>query len=280
MAHRHTIVGLLAVYRVLLRLPRFRGKGRLEHWARQLCFVPRRARVLHGLCMELDPVEWSQIELLRDAVIEPQTTTLYGRILRTGDTYIDVGAHVGFHTLVARHFVGSTGKVIAIDPQPYNCSKIMANWRANGFENLSIHVGAAGDRNGTVRLHDQCPSDKARLSLWLDAVNDEAQGFTAPLVRLDGVLDDEGVRNVALLKVDVEGYEPEVMAGLGDRWPTVRNIVIELLGAPDKLSERSLGLIEKLRGKGYQLATVGGRGWMPGDGLPENNLWASRAGGD
>src|SRR5206468_1566389 len=108
------------LYVNLLRFPNFKGKGRIENSVRKLFFASPRYEVVHGLRMELSPLEWTEITLMRDGIIEPKTTALFGTLLRPSDVYVDVGAHVGFHTLVARHHVGESGKVIAVEPQPYN----------------------------------------------------------------------------------------------------------------------------------------------------------------
>lgn len=267
-------------YRGILRLPDFRGKSRIENMARRICFAPEMSKVVYGLIMELDPLEWTQISLIKDGFIEPLTTALYGKLLRPGDTYVDVGAHIGFHTLIARYFVGDAGRVFAIEPQPYNCQKLMANWRANNFENLMLYVAAAGDQNTTVVLHNQSATDKARLSLCLEPVNDQPQQFRVPLVRLDTIFNEQDITHVRLLKIDVEGYEPEVITGLGQYSEIVENIVVEVLGAPSELTARSLAFVETLMYLGYRLQTVEGKSWTPHEPLPENNIWASRKCGE
>jgi FkbM family methyltransferase len=263
-------------YQALLRLPHFKGKSRLQHLAQIAFFVPQKSKILHGLIMELDPLEWAQMDILRTGCIEPLTSELYGQLLRSGDVYIDIGAHVGFHTLVARYFVGDKGKVIAIDPQPYNCQKILSNWRANNFENLLVYVAAAGNRNEAIILCDQSVTDKTRLSLCLEPVNNQAQRFRVPVIRLDEIVKEQSLEYVRLLKIDVEGYETEVLDGLGNHVNVVENIVIEVLGTQTGLSVKSLDLVKRIQTLGYNLRTVQGETWTPGSELPENNLWASR----
>src|SRR5262245_25713330 len=110
-----------------LRLPPFRVKTRIEQLLRLMLCTPHRTVVAHKLRMELDLAEWTQMQLLKRNWLEPQTLQLYENLLQPGETFIDVGAHVGFHSLVARHLVGPNGLVIALEPQPYNAQKILAN---------------------------------------------------------------------------------------------------------------------------------------------------------
>src|SRR5258705_12131660 len=119
---------VLKHYRTLLRLPEFKGKSRIIQFYRSFFFSSFRFKGNYDFVMDLDPIDWIQSDLLRDGGLEPLTSALYGRLLRGGDRYVDVGAHIGFHTLIARHLIGETGLVIAVEPQPYNCQKLLSNW--------------------------------------------------------------------------------------------------------------------------------------------------------
>jgi hypothetical protein len=125
-----------------LKIPHFRGKTRLETILLYGCRHPRKFKVYGDLLMELDYAEWTQLQLIRGHWLEPQTLACYERLLRPGDVFIDVGAHVGFHALVGRKAVGATGLVIAVEPQPYNSFKILRNFRLNGFTNLKLFVAS------------------------------------------------------------------------------------------------------------------------------------------
>src|SRR4051812_9900321 len=122
---------LYSAYRSILRLPSFKGKERVAAVFRSALQPAKQC--VDGFWMQLDPVEWMQIELIKGSPAEPKTCALYSKLLSTGGTFIDVGAHVGFHSMTARRLVGKTGLVIAIDPQPYNCDRMLTNFGANGF---------------------------------------------------------------------------------------------------------------------------------------------------
>ena len=266
----------LKVYQSFLNLPSFQGKARIGGLLQNSLLKPQESKVIYGLLMELDPLEWTQISLIKDGCVEPLTTALYGKILSPGDTYIDVGAHVGFHTLIARHFIGDSGRVIAIEPQPYNCHKILTNWQSNNCTNILVYVAAVSNQNGTITLHNQSATDKARLSLCLEPVNNQPQQFQVPLVRLDKVFKENNINQVKLLKIDVEGYELEAINGLNHYSDKVENIILEVLGTPAKVTEKTSLLVETLQHLGYHLQTVEGKAWTLSDPLPESNLWASR----
>lgn len=265
----------LALYRTVMRCPQFRGLGRLQEGLRRVLFPACISKVDHDLRLDVDPWEWTQITLLKDGTIEPRTLGIYANVLEHGDEYVDVGAHVGFHALVARRLVGSTGKIVAIDPQPYNCSKIMSNCRINDFSNVLTLVAVAGAKAGVVTLKDQDLRDRSRLTMALEGVNDSPREFRVPMIRLDQLFTELELTDVKLMKVDVEGYEAQALSGLGARIGSVRNVIVELLPR-SLLYPQTRSLLQSLQKAGFELRTVDGEAWTPGEALPENNLWATR----
>jgi len=256
-------------------MPDFTGKARIEGIVRRALFTDLSIDLPTGVRVLIDPLEWAQRDLLRDLATEPLTTELMGRLLSSAQVYIDVGCHVGYHSLIARLRVGPEGRVVAIDPQPYNCERVLANWRANGFSNLVVYVGAAASTAGAVRLAHQPETDRARLSLRDRAGNEDVPKFRVPVHTLAEVCTAESIKRVHLLKIDVEGLEHEVLKGLGDKLACVDNIIAELL--PGNV-HRPGSLLSFFQDEGqWLLRTVQGTRWSPGEPLPENNLWIARA---
>jgi FkbM family methyltransferase len=232
------------------------------------------ARVHRGLLMDLDPWEWAQNQIRIHNIPEPLTIALIERLLTSGDTYIDVGAHIGFHTLIARSIVGGRGKVLAIEPQPYNCAKILRNWHLNSFADCTVCVSAASDRDGILILRNQPSSDRSRLSISGPSIaGDLPQRFCIMARRLDGLMRENEVLHAKLLKIDAEGHELNVLKGLGDSVELVDNIIVEMW---DPVREEYQELTQLLRQQGFELRKVDGRPWSAGNDLPEMNLWASR----
>lgn len=265
------------LYRSLLRLPDFPGRTTLEGHVRDATATPPLTRVDAGFVMALDPIEWTQRDLMVDGHLEPLTTALFAQLLHEGDVYVDVGCHVGYHTLVARQKLGASGRIVAIDPQPYNCQHVLENWRVNGYTNLSVHVAAAGAQDGWFRLEEQPAADKAKLSLQDGEAIGTGTTFTVPVRRLDGLLAAEGINRVALLKIDTEGYEPSAVAGLGSAIASVDHIVLELLPEVRQQPPSVAPLLAMLTEAQFDLRTVTGMAWKNLDEpLPENNLWAAR----
>lgn len=260
-------------YDFILRLPGFKGKAKIEAVFRAL-LKPHISTVHHDIRMELDPEEWLQIDLRASGRLEARTTALFERILRPGDTYVDVGAHVGYHSLVAARLVGEGGRIVSIDPQPYNCAKILANAELNRFTNITVIAAAADEADGFISLKSQSRQDKARLTLAGPGVNDGALTFVVPKITLRWLIETYDLRPVNLLKVDVEGFELEVLNGAGDAMRAIENIVFEVLPGEDADKTR---IIERtVRDFGFQMFDVDGAAWRPGQACVENNVWARR----
>jgi FkbM family methyltransferase len=136
-------------------------------------------------------------------VWEADVMKLLARTLRPGGVFVDVGAHVGFHSVLAGQLVGPAGKVFAVEPAPWAVELLRANVRRHGFD-VTVLPFAASDAAGTVRLAlDEAHRSGARLSEAEGAVEVQA-------AQLDELLPDVAVD---VLKVDVEGAEPLVLRG-------------------------------------------------------------------
>lgn len=140
---------------------------------------------------------------------EPVVTRTMRALLREGDTTIDVGANHGWYSLVMAHAVGRRGTVHAIEPLPVMTEALLANFDRNPSLEVHLHPVAVGAQDGELELHvfPDLPHGHASAATLGRRSYDIHR---APLRRLDSLL--KGVRP-DLIKVDVEGFEPEVLAG-------------------------------------------------------------------
>lgn len=264
------------LYKLFQSLPATRLKAALSARYKKRLRERNVVEIRHGLVMDLDPWEWIQNQLRREGIIEPHTVRVFETVLKEGDTYIDVGAHVGYLTLVARHYVGETGSVLAVEPQPYNCSKILINWSLNDFGNIILYPAAVSDTPGFVSLQDQPFEDRARLSLVGPSMaGDHPQRFCVPLIRLEDIVRQQIPGPITLLKLDTEGHEWEAIQGLGEEIKKVKNFIIEIWNPNLPKYKR---LIAHLKNHDFVLKTMNGETWDESSELVENNLWAHRTG--
>lgn len=125
-----------------------------------------------------------------------------------GSTYIDIGSNKGYHALEAASIVGSEGDVYAFEPNPDNFSDLRDNIEINGFENVHTYRKAVSDQNGISSFVFGGKSGYGSLSQDGD--------IDVETITLDMFLSSEDISpvNVDCIKIDVEGGEASVLAGM------------------------------------------------------------------
>ncbi len=165
--------------------------------------------------------------------------------LRPGDTVIDVGANIGAITLAAAQVVGETGRVVAIEAHPRTFAYLRENVRLNERANVDLHNVAIGSEPGRIWFTDY------RLDEQNHVVTD-GQGFEVAAVPLDDLARD--VVRVALLKVDVEGYERAVFEGAVQVLGRTEAVLFESWERHfRKYGDTTSDVLTLLRGCGFEL---------------------------
>lgn len=130
---------------------------------------------------------------------------LIAHMLRVGDVVFDVGANVGFYTLLAAAKVGHAGRVIAFEPLPENVRRIHQHLRLNHIENVRVMEGAVGAGNGTARFEPHASNAMGKVATH--------GSVEVALFSLDALADAKTIPDPALMKIDVEGAELDVLRG-------------------------------------------------------------------
>lgn len=91
--------------------------------------------------------------LLLDHVWEKYKTELFKKIITQGMTVVDIGASIGYYTLIAAKLVGKTGVVYAFEPEPCNYELLIKNIELNGFTNIVPIKKAVSNRHGKAKLY-------------------------------------------------------------------------------------------------------------------------------
>src|SRR3990167_1281305 len=133
-------------------------------------------------------------------VWEKETTKAVEENVKAGDVCVDVGASVGYFTLLFSRLVGPIGKVIAIEPTDFQQPYLRRNIRKNGYKKIvtQIHCGA-WDKDEIVKMPLSAP---------------EYCQFELRCRPLDDILEDLGIFTVDFIKIDVDGPEPKVLKGM------------------------------------------------------------------
>ncbi|MDP7510867.1 MAG: FkbM family methyltransferase [Dehalococcoidia bacterium] len=143
---------------------------------------------------------------------EQETTSLFQSIIEPGTVVIDVGAHVGYYSLLAARNAGPAGKVYAFEPEPANHSLLVKNAELNGYDNIVPLRKAVSNRVGSSTLY-LTSLDNGRHSTYRHE-STQTGSEVVETTSLDAFLESEGWPPVDLVKVDVEGAEMDVLAGM------------------------------------------------------------------
>jgi len=139
-------------------------------------------------------------------LFEPGETRLLRELLAPGDTFVDVGAHIGWFTTLAARQVGTAGQVVAIEPYAANAVALRYNLTRNNCRNVTVLEVAVGSGRGMLKLAHGADSGAVTAVDWTGA-----QRVEVPVITLDDATAGLGV--ITLLKIDVEGWEAHVLRG-------------------------------------------------------------------
>ncbi len=149
-------------------------------------------------------------------VWEPNLTHWITTRLEPGDTFVDVGANIGYFSLLGSALVGERGHVVAIEASPSTFRALQDNLARNDAKNVRAVQMAVSDRAGSLKFY-RGPETHIGLATALHSAasdrNCELEG-DVPSARLSEILTSEESRNVRLIKIDVEGMEGSVVAGM------------------------------------------------------------------
>jgi FkbM family methyltransferase len=140
-------------------------------------------------------------------------TRVFQSLLRPGAVVVDIGANIGYYTLLAAKAVGPEGLVLAVEPDPRNYELLIRSIEVNGYQNVIPLRMALTDRRGEVTLYADA-INAANTSLASGNVQTELCRYTVEAGTLDElVLRYGGGREVNLIKMDVQGAEELVLRG-------------------------------------------------------------------
>lgn len=153
---------------------------------------------------------------------EPHVVAAMRRLLKPGRVFVDVGASIGYLSLVAARAVGSAGKVICFEPDPYNCKLLYLSAKANEFANVEIYPLAIADRSRNV-IFDSMQGNGVISEFDVNLASTPMR-FVVRALPLDWVLRDE--ESIHILKMDVEGAEYMVLRGATETLKQHRPVII------------------------------------------------------
>lgn len=172
-------------------------------------------KTIYGVKMLIDPSvdQGVELSLFETGTYEKGTIQLLKTYLQAGDSFLDIGANIGLMSVIASGLVGEKGIVYAVEANPHTVPILQKNCELNACRNVEIIPVALSDTAGTAMLFENWEVNRGGASLISQSA--EEKGIEVKMERLDDLFDEK--TPVRLVKIDVEGFEPQVIRG-GMNW--------------------------------------------------------------
>jgi FkbM family methyltransferase len=176
---------------------------------------------VHGHKIYLDSED--SLRLSINGVYEPFETDLLKKLIKPGSVVLDIGANIGYYTLLFAKLVGPEGRVYAFEPDPTNMELLKKNIAVNGYQNVIMEQKALSDHSGTIQLflNDGNKSDHRIFDS-----GDGRQAINIETISLDEYFSSLDV-NIDLIKIDIQGAE--IIAFQGMRQTLAANTELQLI---------------------------------------------------
>ncbi len=196
----------------LLSAPKFIGRDYLIEKLPKWFIKPATGKVViettFGFKINLDPIFDKNIEnvIYERGVYEQGTVSVLQDFLHFGDTFVDVGANIGWLSLVAAHKVTSQGQIYAFEPVPSTFEILKSNTELNQFTQISLNQFALGNKAEFVTIYPE-KDNRGGASI----LNHQSEkGIQIEVKKLDDLNIDTTIN---VIKIDVEGFELDVLKG-------------------------------------------------------------------
>ena len=198
------------------------------------------------------PLGHPQAHGLLTGVLEPSVQEALRRHVGPGATVFDIGADIGFFSILSARLAGSRGRVEAFEPVPASAAAISANARLNGFgDRVTVHETAVSDREGRASFLVGADPTWSHLSDRGEDARATAR-LEVPVIALDERIGGGELPIPHVVKLDVEGSEIAVLTGLSRTLDAHRPVVI------CELHETNREIVELLTAHGYTVENLDG----------------------
>jgi FkbM family methyltransferase len=247
-----------------------RGQWRLARLALR-AFPSILVSAASGGRFRVDPLEFMGWQIIRTGSFEARTIALAAMLLEGGGTFVDVGANFGLYTCALGVLPGVN--CVAIEPGAEAFERLRKNLALNPTVSAQLFHLAVGAETDIGVLTFPCDWNigQARLGSGLAP---STANYAVGIAPLETVLAKAHVARVDLLKIDVEGYELQILRAFDWRGPRrPRHVIMELNSRCSDLGETPESCAAFWTAAGYRMRRIDGTPYAPGDELPEENLW-------
>jgi len=211
--------------------------------------------------MWLDKVDVVNLFLYYFGGWEPAITQVVRQALKPGDVFLDVGANVGYYTLLASRLVGDTGRVIAVDASPSVYEILSRNVSRNRCANVQLRNVAIADGAGRRGIYRGAELNVGSTSMF-EGPGRRYEG-EVPAITIDELLEGRDLSRLVGIKIDVEGAELQVVRGMSrtlPRLPWSCKIFLEASGGPLREQGADMQtLLEPFLARGFEVRRIDNR---------------------
>lgn len=145
--------------------------------------------------------------------------------VRKGQTFINIGANIGYFTLILSRAVGEKGRGYAFEPDPDNFRYLKKNVELNGYENIILEQRAVGDETGIADFYLNNKGNKSDHRIWEDRI-----GGVREIIEVEMICLDEYFKGIDLkidfIKMDIQGAEALALSGMENILAENKNLKI------------------------------------------------------
>lgn len=156
-------------------------------------------------------------ELQNTGAYEPGTQFFFMRVLRKGDAFVDIGAHIGYFSMISAALVGDEGKVISVEPIDSNFQFLERNIAGNNLAYVHALQSVISDTEGEVEFHHNQDNDGGH-ALWDPRTHPDNEktraapkSETLPSMTLDRLFSKFECEHIRAMKIDTEGAERMIL---------------------------------------------------------------------
>ena len=253
------------------RIPRKLVRLARLGWTRCLGRQHLRVRLKSGLWFDLRPHDHLGLGIYNRETFEASLREIILGHVQPGMVVLDIGANIGYYSVLLSHKVGPQGRVIAFEPNPNMLAELRHNLAINNITNVRVEPIALSNRAGELTFYLPPAGFEGHGSLAPNRSFSVAGNITVAARPLDDVLKDAGVSHVDVIKMDVEGAELLVCQGAarllsGPRKPIIFFEAEEHLCAP--FGHRVYHLLSLLENAGFAVTQIEYGQWIARPDVP------------
>lgn len=217
----------MSLYKLILRHKPFKGQFRIFSWLYLNKWLKdvetKTSPIIGNFKININTKNYIDACIYYLGDYEPNLKIHFKRLIKENDTVLDIGANIGFHTLYFAELTGVNGKIIAFEPIPINFAALENNISLNNFPQIVSVNKAMGNTNSQMNVHvDKQTQNPGAFSLFEHGV----KNTIIECVKGDDYLRENNTKKVDFIKLDVEGFELEVLKGLAETIKQSNPIII------------------------------------------------------